>query len=243
MTQPPMHDNNELYVVMDLETNGRLLSDKGRILEVAAVVTTTSFDVLHQTDGVVTKRDSNEDDFVGMPEVVYQMHTENGLLQEIADKAKRGSLVSINNLDWQVANMIEDTRVLYKHKSVWNELPDVILSGSGVSHFDSRWIKHFMPHTWGMLKGYDVETKPTVDIGVVRRFLQKSTMIDYEGYSDSFPVGNHRALGDCMAFIAEARWIRNYLNQGCAMVEASKASLLAHKEREEEYKREASDDL
>jgi oligoribonuclease (3'-5' exoribonuclease) len=84
------------------------------------------------------------------------------------------------------------------------ESPQVALAGSGVSHFDSRWLKVFFPKTHKRL------TYWSFDVGVMRRFLRDLCGVAVEeadptGASSNDEGKAHRALADAKAHLQEAR--------------------------------------
>ena len=71
-----------------------------------------------------------------------------------------------------------------------------VLAGSGVSHFDCRFIRHYLPELEAFLRYW------MIDIGVVRRM--------YELWVGELPTAvneekTHRALDDVYCHLEEAR--------------------------------------
>lgn len=85
----------------------------------------------------------------------------------------------------------------------WGKPHDFILAGSGVSHFDRRFLEAQMPSFTKWLRYY------SVDVGVLRRSLQLI------GRGDLVPAINdrkpHRALDDIRLHIEEMRHYRRVL--------------------------------
>lgn len=203
-----MTDVLRLYAWMDLETNGRRLEDEtyyeGVPFEVAMVITDSKFNEQARYESLVhVPRGENSYLERTMPDVVFNMHTESGLLQDYSSAITHNIYKIYHfNVDEAMVNIIHSV----KNFNVWGSpLPEIelMLAGSGVSHFDSRWIKRYFPMVWSELHGYDSETKPTLDIGVVRRFLQH--FVPQYPYPKNEVQGNHRALQDVLSFIEEAR--------------------------------------
>lgn len=75
----------------------------------------------------------------------------------------------------------------------------VVLAGSGVSHFDDRWLRAQLPLVFGRLSYW------SLDAGVIRRALQyagRDDLIDLAGDVEAKP---HRALADARLHAAELR--------------------------------------
>jgi oligoribonuclease (3'-5' exoribonuclease) len=195
---------------LDLETTD---SDEGQrhsaIIEFGVVFTDMKFEPIMATQGVVNpaldpsyRKYVNEYDlfeemtveetldgiFQHMDPVVQAMHTKNGLWDEV-----RQSVLSQEGAD-------EALLVLYQ-----NLVPEgrIALAGSGVGHFDSRYLKRFFPRSTERL------THWTYDVGVVRRFLRDLAGVDVAAADpnglSSGDAKTHRALDDAWAHLREAR--------------------------------------
>lgn len=129
-----------------------------------------------------------------MAPVVVEMHTANGLL----DKVKYGD---------DPAKVDADLAEVLRYYGRGNHLP---FAGSGVSHFDRKYIRRELPMTDSLLSYW------ALDIGVMRRWLQWWG-IETPG-SELQQAKTHLALDDVREHIAEAKTIRNVLtdNQNLA---------------------------
>lgn len=182
---------------MDLETTG---SDEGKdcIIEVGAVVTSTDLTQLSpDLSWAVEPTDRGLGRLLRNP-VVRKMHQENGLLDDIY----RGFEDTEHRLPR--IHVVED--YLLKELSIYQP-KTVMLAGSGVGHFDRRFIKAEMPQLNNFLH------YACLDVGVVRRMFE---MWQPNGGLLALAEScqrrkTHRALDDIQAHVSEARIYGHYL--------------------------------
>jgi oligoribonuclease len=116
------------------------------------------------------------------------MHTKNGLIEEI----NRTILTKpFESIEQDVTQWLEFGRVSSRK---------FVMAGSGVGHFDRRFIRQYMPE-FDKLFEYWV-----IDVGVLRRCQQ---MWVGESLTDP-PEKAHRALEDARQHLAEARVFREF---------------------------------
>lgn len=160
--------------VIDLETTATDEHD-GSIIEVGAIVLDErNLQPLGSWEAVVRPLAEHRDPGQ-WPNIIRRMHADSGLLDLIgSDDALRLDLA-----DERLATWLTGFRDSSDEK--------LALAGSGVGHFDSRWLKRWMPQTSGLL------TYWTYDVGVIRRFCR-----DLCGIPDPHLVEHkpHRALAD-----------------------------------------------
>ena len=162
---------------LDLETTGTDEAD-GSILEVGVAITSPDLDVLAVAEWLAEPDMAH---VATMAPVVREMHTANGLLDEL----DRVGGVPIGTLDAELRSLLDAYAVRGR----------LVLAGSGVSHFDGRWIRRHLPDAARRL------TYWTFDVGVVRRWL---ATIDPELVRPA-PAKTHRALDDARDHLAEWR--------------------------------------
>lgn len=189
-------NSRDAILWLDLETTGTdELSDP--IIEVGAVLTDNSpeFREISYFEAVVKVADPYEALRRMQPEVV-QMHVRNGLVEALLLRDGYGSLAAVeeNLLIW-LGNELQQTG------------PRVPLGGSGVSHFDRRFIKAQMPALDRAL------TYWAYDIGAVRRFLRLYGVVHSDETTARSAVKDHRALADTREHIAEARFYATLLRE------------------------------
>lgn len=198
---PPRED---LILFLDLETTGTDIP-KDEIIEVglSLVSTEPGYPEVGSFSEVVLPSD---DAFLRMMDkkVVREMHQANGLLDEVVQlredraningdaelRAVRSHLV--DEVDFQVDEWL---RTFTKEDNT-----HIPLGGSGVTHFDRRFIKHFMPRLDSRL------THWAYDVGVLRRAFMKAG-VKYA----SIDAKTHRALDDARVHAEEWRWYQEVI--------------------------------
>lgn len=166
---------------VDLETTGTD-EDLDSIIEIGVILTDME---LNELDAMGVIVDPTDEALLrlGRNPVVSEMHKANGLLRD---------------LETSVAYHRDtaDTRVVEFLKFHGVKHHRVMLAGSGVSHFDRRFIKAQLPCTNAYL------AYPCMDIGVVRRAWEMFSGAELP-YAE--PNKNHRALDDIRFHLEEAR--------------------------------------
>lgn len=163
---------------LDLETTGTS-EYVHKIVEVGVAITDATPDLtLVQSAQFVIYNDL--DVLEHMESVVVDMHAKSGLLADIV----KGNGDKITDVDAELHEWV---------KPYLNEGGIIHLAGSGVGHFDMRFLKRHMPRLFAQL-----EFAP-YDLGSLRRFLR---LVGIEAEERSL---SHRALGDVFDHISEAR--------------------------------------
>lgn len=172
---------------IDLETTG---TDEtaGSILEIGLTVTDMELNVLHRWETLVIP------DIVHvatMDPVVREMHAASGLSDELDALSgereagrRHDGLLNLDTADLRLALCLNE----HKRRG------QVVLAGSGVAHFDSRWIRAHLPLSAALL------TYWTIDVGVVRRFL---SMIVGAELPEPPTTKPHRGQADVRLHLAE----------------------------------------
>lgn len=174
--------------VLDLETTG-LDEKSGAIIEVGCVMVDGHLDPLDTFESLAYPV-VDADPELWHPKVA-EMHRASGLLEACLDYDNP----SIFQVDLRLATWL--LRLGGDEQ--------VKLAGSGVSHFDSRWLAYWMPHTRALLSHW------TYDVGVVRRFA-----VDIVGLDNPHDVTAdkpHRALADAWLHLEEMRAWRDLLSE------------------------------
>jgi len=180
------------FAWIDLETTG-VDEDLDPILEVGMIITRTSapFEELFAGQWVI---DPTSTLFPGWRErlreneFVQNMHTVNGLLDDVG---KSDVAVSLDVAEKQMINALDF------HGRPHNYM----LAGSGVGHFDRRFIATQMPtfDTWLQY--------PNLDVGVLRRAFSFAGRSDLDAFGSTFEGSDkpHRGLPDVRDHLAEFR--------------------------------------
>ena len=184
--------NDSPYVAwIDLETTGNREDDS--IIEVGFVLTDRDLNEVRSLSLVIVPHDWHfQRD--RMTPVVVGMHEKNGLLSDIELSVMHTpELRGPSGADHILSGIL-------KSYGKGNHIP---LAGSGVSHFDRKYIRREMPKTDGLLSYW------ALDIGVMRRWLER-----WDIYPEAAKLQHsktHRALDDIREHIAEAKTIRDHL--------------------------------
>lgn len=173
-----MSGDNDPLLWLDLETTG---SDESvdEIIEVACIVTTTDL-VGDKTFSHVVRPSSAGLGRIYDNDIVYYMHRNSGLLDDCRN-AHSLNVIEANLTDWLAT------------VSTSNKFT---LAGSGVGHFDMRFVRKHMPNLARRLN------YPVIDVGVIRRAYRMWTGETISTANDS---KTHRALDDIRCHLEEAR--------------------------------------
>jgi len=174
------------YLWIDLETTGtnERLDD---IVEVGFIITDREL-VEIRSGSTVTQISERGWQRLKDTEVVFKMHTENGLIADL--ERLNEEIPTAGGYGKFIVNLLEDMGVEPHH---------VMLAGSGVSHFDRRFMREQMP--W--LEGY--LAYPSLDVGILRRFWRDVCGLEVSGLDEG---KTHRGLDDIRCHLEEARWFR-----------------------------------
>lgn len=180
-------DDLHKLVWIDLETSG---TDETQddILEVGLILT-EGHDTIDMRQWLIEPF-AWDDVKESMDPFVLNMHTENGLI----DDMDSGMGLPARQVEEDILNMLN------KH---WPGETKFALAGSGVGHFDRRFLAVHMPTLTERL------TYWSVDVGVIRRFF-RACAVDH-GWPGA-DAKTHRALDDIRHHLAEYRWAQNVVS-------------------------------
>lgn len=183
--------NNLLFV--DLETTGLKPVTSNRILEIGILPVNAELEPLDI--GWKTLVDPGLYDFDKMGDVVRQMHTENGLFDD---------LKNCEVLGWQAA-----TKRAIQYCEQFGERQQMPVCGSSV-RFDREYLQEYMPalDNWFHYRIIDVST------------LKELWKLWFGTEAPKPPKKAHRVLEDCYASVAELNWYRTRIKGGAQAVEA-----------------------
>lgn len=180
----PKPEDSPYIAWIDLECTGNRPTSE--ILEVGLAVTDRELNVLHQSDFIIRPSEVWE---WSMDDVVREMHTVNGLIRDVKTKGLPRAEV-----DQVIADFLHDL-------DNGNHIP---FAGSGVSHYDRRYIQKDLPLTDKRLSYW------ALDVGVVRRTLTMVCGIQLPE-AELKEAKTHRALDDILVHIEEMRVYRDWL--------------------------------
>jgi len=183
-------EDSDYIAWIDLETTGN--RDDDSIIEVGFVLTDRDLNEEWAQSWVIRPWDWN---YLRkrMSDVVVEMHEKNGLLADV--ELFGWGAYGPAKADREIAAILQEY-------GKGNHIP---LAGSGVAHFDRKYIRRELPKTDELLSYW------AYDIGAVRRFL-KWWDISTPG-SELHQSKTHRALDDIREHIAETKVIRDTLQR------------------------------
>jgi oligoribonuclease len=176
----------DLLLWCDLETTGSSEKDGDEIIEIGCILTTHDLIEIGDYTSVVKPSPLGLGRMM-QNQIVREMHEKNGLLPEVlvARDALKPHKVAMELLDFL------DEGGAKKGK--------LVLAGSGVGHFDRRFIDRYMPQLSQYLRYW------CIDIGVIRRAhdMWVGTTVSVENDNKT-----HRAIDDAYCHLREARAFR-----------------------------------
>lgn len=169
-----MRDPFDLILWVDLETTGTDVQTDD-VLEVGMIVTDQELRVISEFHRV-TRLMRRE---LLMDGVVRRMHERSGLMEEVLNARQYSDQLEPEILDW--------------FRTMGKDL-QFALAGSGVSHFDRKFIARDWPRVNKRLRYW------AYDVGVVRRFLRDICGIYIPDVEATKP---HRAMADIAMHLQE----------------------------------------
>lgn len=185
-----MSDEKTVLVWVDLETTG--LDERkgvGEILEYAVVLTDLELNEIDSIEGVIPHDMDWINDLMKVNDYVREMHTKNGLLEEVAQASRLFRRAAVDHERFKITSM------LLRH-----QMDDTIfvIAGSSVS-FDRRWLKEHMPGLEKML-----------------HYRQLDVSVYKVGFPEIFGTATsdaHRAMADIRVSIAIQQKMRSIVTQ------------------------------
>ena len=189
---PPRED---LILFLDLETTG-VDEEKDDIIEVGLSLVDATKDDYPEIDAYSCVINPSDSAFVRMMDkrVVREMHEANGLMDTILNfrETRMGAFDTPMRADADIMKWLDAHR-----KGDDTHIP---LGGSGVLHFDRRFIKQYLPWFDRSL------THWAYDVGVLRRSFQKAG-----APFASMDAKTHRALDDARVHADEWRYYQKVI--------------------------------
>ncbi|HEY4610522.1 MAG TPA: oligoribonuclease [Ilumatobacteraceae bacterium] len=174
-----------MLVWMDLEMTG-LVPARHVIVEIATLVTDDDLNIIAEGPDLVVHQDDAA--LAEMDQVVVEMHTSSGLLEEI-----RASTLTLADAGAQTLEFI---------KAHVTEARRVPLCGNSIG-MDRRFLAAYLPEIEEYLH------YRSVDVSTVKELVKRW----YPALNNSRPrkTGAHRALDDVMESVAEMKYYREHV--------------------------------
>lgn len=195
--------NTLKFLVTDIEATG-LDENLDGLLEIACIGVTRDLEeifryrsLIHPTPAQWERLQNNT--------FVKQMHTDNGLYGELVAGMANSTLPGVIDVEAEL------TRLITEHSD-----PDdkAKLAGSGVAHYDSRFLNKYMPNLMGLLAP---APRRASDIGYSRILFNDLTGIDLTSVNED---KTHRAMDDAECHLAEYRAFRDLFLRAAADMKA-----------------------
>lgn len=186
-----LQNSGDMLLWLDLETTG---SDETKdcIIEIGCVLTTADLEPVAEFTSVVQPNAEGLGRMMLNP-IVRDMHKANGLLDAVLCINGEEEVPPVHHVTGALLRWLDDNGA---------KQGKLVLAGSGVGHFDRRFIARFMPQLDRFMRYW------CIDIGVIRRAHE---MWVGEGPLCHFNDGKtHRALDDARSHLAEAQAFRNH---------------------------------
>lgn len=186
---------NNYYLFVDLETTG-LDPEYDHILEYAMILTDGSFKKV-ETWGALVDLPSDYNHWnEWADDIVAKMHEKSGLTKDWEDAGRDKYSIYIADRDLDI--VLDEFEKDYN----WDNL---ILAGSGVSHFDMRFLRKHMPAVFKHLHWCPL------DVGQIEEWLKVSgqTHLTYDAVTPGARERKtHRAMDDISYHLDEARYYK-----------------------------------
>jgi oligoribonuclease (3'-5' exoribonuclease) len=185
---------------LDLECTGS--GDDEDILEIGIALSDKELNVIDTRSIVLPMM---PDKLETMAEVVVKMHTVNNL---ISDSMGLGFYSSEMDKSMQLAQIDEELSRWVKQYAGGDHVP---LAGSGISHYDRKYIKRDLPLFNKRLTYYS-----SPDVGDIRRSLELCGI----EWGDFHFTKTHRALDDALQHLEEFRRFKSYMQRAARFLGA-----------------------
>lgn len=193
---------DDLIIFLDLETTG-VDENLDEIIEVGCVLLdANTLNEIGSFTSIIVPGKTAYDRWM-RKDVVRDMHRVNGLQDEI-DKTIEAGMSNLYD-----ATNADSLLVGWLREFVGNNNTQIPYGGSGVAHFDRRFIKKYLPEFDKMI------THWAYDVGTVRRQFIKAGLVPADDVlRDQKTEKDHRALTDARVHAEEFRMYQTFFKHG-----------------------------
>lgn len=189
---------DDLILFLDLETTG---TDErlDNIIEVGIAMLDAETLVEKDAFSRVVAPYLNAYERMMAKDVVREMHEKNGLLDDVRARIRESGSRSISDVDTELIDWLR--------QHVGRDTTQIPYGGSGVGHFDRRFIKRYLPRFDKMI------THWAYDVGVMRRMFKKAGVTPADELFERIGQDGktHRALDDARVHAAEFRYYQTFI--------------------------------
>ena len=189
---PPRED---LILFLDLETTGTN-EEKDNIIEIGlSMIDATKAPEYPELDAINLIVKPTDDALRRLidKDVVFEMHQKSGLYDYLRNPELAHHVNSLEDAEFKA--------IAFLDRFVAGDTSHIPLGGSGVLHFDRKFIKRWLPKFDKRL------TYWAYDMGVFRRSFQKAGVAPY-----SQEAKTHRALDDARVHADEFRFYQKFIS-------------------------------
>ncbi len=189
---------NDIILFLDTETTG--VEEEDELIEIGVVMLRA--DTLEEIDYFQSIIVPSKEGFdrINAKSVVREMHMKNGLYSAIIVSANKSDLTSAD---------IDNEIMSWLHAHVGIDITHIPYGGSGVVHFDRRFITKYLPKFDKML------THWAYDVGTIRRsFVRMGLQTADTVLRQRSQEKDHRALQDAKVHADEFRYYSHYFKTG-----------------------------
>lgn len=193
------------FLFVDLETDGTN-SKTGNILEVSCILTDNKLNQIGNPFHSLVCPHFLEVCVNDMVPFVREMHTKNGLINDLRKLYESDDLFRVKAGDYRVANV--EKNILSWLGDLYPEdvsIPEIRMAGHSINSLDFPFIRVWMPELASNL------SHRTLDISSYVRFITDCCEISNEDIPFGLKEAGHRATDDNQMAVREAKKLREWI--------------------------------
>lgn len=197
-----------IFVALDLETSG-IDEDEGHPLEIAAKALDHNLEPIGDFHSLIKAHENFLDESQFQP-AAWEMHQENGLLQDLRDNEHTNSLTDCNGVALRLNAWLDEIKERYiaANPEMEQNYANIFLVGNNVENFDLRWLRVWMPSVTAKFH------YRTINVSSLRMTLAVAMKLDQHGLKEHMGFGGHRAKDDVRSCIMEWKRYIDIMNAG-----------------------------